>query len=201
MRKRTIVLLIVALLFLISFQYDNQIVKGVSEIRNNFLNSFFSWVTLIGSKEIVFLFFTCLFLFYKKNRQWIFPLWFTLLVSAVVGFILKVLIQRPRPFQQGIVSIISVLEKANHSTWNFSFPSSHTLIAFCMLPLLSKQFPKLKKLWFIFAVLVGLSRVYLGVHFLSDVIAGGIIGYFIGAWIIRLAPQGCTLKNFLRNFY
>jgi len=200
MKKRTIVLLIFALI-LISFQYDNLIVKSVSEITTSSLDSFFSWITLIGSKWIVVSFLTMLFLFYKKKREWILPLWFTLFISIVVGFVLKYFVQRPRPFQQGIISIVSTLQQANYSTWNFSFPSFHTLMIFSAIPLLSKLFPKLKKLWFIFAVLVGLSRVYLGVHFLSDVIAGGIIGYFIGAWIIRLAPQGCTLKNFLRNFY
>jgi undecaprenyl-diphosphatase len=60
------------------------------------------------------------------------------------------------------------------------------MFVFSAIPLLSKEFPKIKKLWLILAVLVGFSRVYLGLHFLSDVIAGGIVGYFIGLWVIRL---------------
>jgi len=196
MKKRTIVLLILVLV-LISFQYDNQIVKGVSEIKNSLFDNFFSWVTLLASKLIVFLFLTGVFLIYKKKRQWILPLWFTLFASVIISFILKYIIQRPRPFQQGIISITSALEQTNFLTWNFSFPSFHTMFVFSVIPLLSKEFPKLKKFWLVFAVLVGFSRVYFGLHFLSDVLVGGLIGYFLGVWIIRLEKE----KEWGRNIW
>ena len=200
MRKRTIILLVLALM-LISFQYDNQIVKGVAELRNGSLDSFFNWITLIGSKWIVLLFLTVLFLLYKKKREWVLPLWFTFFVSVVVGFVLKYFVQRPRPFQQGIVSIVSALEQTNFATWNFSFPSFHTLFIFSTIPLVSKLFPKLKKLWLVLAVLVGFSRVYLGVHFLSDVLIGGILGYFIGVWVIKLDREKSWSRNIWKGLF
>lgn len=199
-RKRTIFLLILALI-LISFQYDNQIVKVVSEIESNLLDNFFSWITLFSSKWIVFLFLTGLFFIYKKKREWILPLWFTLFVSVFIGFVLKYFVQRPRPFQQGIISISSALEQANYLTWNFSFPSFHTLLVFSAIPLLSKEFPKLKKYWLIFAVLVGFSRVYFGLHFLSDVLVGGLIGYFIGVWVIRLERERGLCRNVWKKLF
>ena len=59
------------------------------------------------------------------------------------------------------------------------------MMVFCAVPIVSKNFPKFKYAWILFAGLVAFSRVYLGLHFLSDVIVGGIIGYFIGLIIIN----------------
>ena len=53
------------------------------------------------------------------------------------------------------------------------------------IPILSKGFPKLKNIWVIFAVLIALSRVYLGVHFMSDILVGGLIGYLLGVFVIK----------------
>jgi len=189
MEKRTYIFLIIILLILISFQYDNTMVREISKLRNNFLDSFFAGLTFISSEIIIFFFLTSLFLWSEKKREWILPLWFTLFVSAVISFILKYLIQRPRPFQIGLISIMKVLEKANFSTWNFSFPSFQTMFVFSAIPILSKEFPRLKKFWIILSVLVGFSRVYFGLHFLSDVIVGGVIGYFIGVWVIDLEKE------------
>ena len=116
-------------------------------------------------------------------------MWFTLGISVVISFILKIIIQKPRPFQLGIVSILPVLEKASHLTWNFAFPSFHAMLVFCSIPILSKQFPKFKYVWIIFASLVAFSRVYFGLHFLSDVIVGGFIGYIIGMIIVKLEKE------------
>jgi membrane-associated phospholipid phosphatase len=59
------------------------------------------------------------------------------------------------------------------------------MLAFCAVPILSKEFPKFKHIWIIFASLVAFSRVYFGLHFLSDVIVGGLIGYLVGLIILK----------------
>jgi membrane-associated phospholipid phosphatase len=59
------------------------------------------------------------------------------------------------------------------------------MLAFCAVPILAKEFPKFKYIWIIFAGLVAFSRVYFGLHFMSDVTAGGLIGLIIGWAVIE----------------
>lgn len=165
--------------------FDTKIVQGISLIRTNFLNNFFRVLTFFSSKVIIFLFLTSLFLWKAHKRKWILPLWFTLGLSAIISFILKITIQRPRPFQLGIVSVLEVLRKNNYILWNFSFPSFHAMFAFCAVPILSKEFPRFKYVWIIFASLIAFSRLYFGLHFLSDILIGSFIGYALGMIIIE----------------
>ena len=181
--------IIVIFSIIISFYLDRTFVGYISFLRNAFLDNVFLAVTFISSEAIIFLVLTSLFLFRDKKRRWIFPLWVTFGISAVVSFILKVTIQRARPFQLGIISLFPRLQEARHDIWNFSFPSSHAVFAFCAVPILSQQYPKLKKVWIAIAVLIALSRVYLGLHFFSDIIAGGVIGYLVGILIVKLEKE------------
>lgn len=184
MKKKDVLFVgIIVILAILSFLYfDESISQCFENIRNYFLTDLFMGITYVSSGVIIFFILTSLFLWKEHKRKWILPLWITLALSAIVSFLLKIVIQRSRPYQIGVVS--SLLEEASHNIWNFSFPSFQTMLAFCAIPILSKEFPKLKNAWVIFAVLIAISRVYLGVHFMSDILIGGLIGYFLGVFVI-----------------
>lgn len=186
MNKRgRIIFVVLIILIILSFYFDLEIVEGISSTRNNLLDDFFLGMTFVSSEIIIFFILTSLFLWKEHKRKWILPLWLTLALSVIVSFLLKIFIHRQRPFQLGIVSVLPVLEKANFLIWNFSFPSFQAMLAFCAIPILSKEFPKFKYFWIIFAGLIGFSRIYFGLHFMSDVLIGGLIGYLIGMLVIR----------------
>lgn len=191
MRNKKIIFIIsscILVLFAI-FYFDSEIAKMVFLMRSDFLDNFFIGIINLSSKAVIFFFLTSLFLWKEYKRKWILPLWFTLGLSTLISFLLKFSIQRLRPFQLGIVPILPVLEKASHLIWDFSFPSFHAMLVFCAIPILSKEFPKFKYIWIIFGGLIAFSRIYFGLHFLSDIIAGGLIGYLLGVIIIKMEKE------------
>ncbi len=176
----------------IIFLNDIVIIKFIESLRNSYLNYVFLSIVFASNTLIIFFFLSVLFLWKENKRKYIFPLWLTMFFSVIVSFLLKILIKRPRPFQQEIVSILQTsfyFIKDNFNTWNFSFPSFKTMLVFAALPLLNKEFRKFRYVWVIFACLVGVSRAYLGVHYLSDVLSGAVIGYLMGYLILLIEEK------------
>ncbi len=201
-QKQKFALISVLIIFFIlaSFYFDSLLIKYISFIRNSVLDTFFLWITFISSEVIIFLILTALFLGKKDKRVWILPLWVSFGISTIASFILKVTIQRLRPFQLGLISLLSSL-KDSYSVWNFSFPSNHAMLAFCAIPILSEQYPKLKKVWIGLAILIAFSRIYLGLHFVSDVIFGAFAGYLIGLMVVKLEKETKLGRNLYNGIF
>jgi len=99
-------------------------------------------------------------------------------VSAILGIVIKNIIQRPRPIGQSVEVFANLLDK--------SFPSNHVLtytVFFGLLYYLFSQFPKggifilfIRLVSLLLIFLIGFSRIYLGVHWFSDVVAGYTLG-------------------------
>lgn len=98
-----------------------------------------------------------------------------LLTNVTLYKILKGLIGRPRPFQQ-----ILVVQRGARVPDEFSFPSGHMAAACVMVVILGSAAPMLMLPLISLALLIGTSRVYLGMHYPSDVIAGAVLGITSG---------------------
>jgi undecaprenyl-diphosphatase len=96
-------------------------------------------------------------------------------------YLIKKNVRRPRPFHRlnGVRALIVPPDE-------FSFPSGHTGAAILLAVVLTAALPVLAPWVFVWAALVGLSRVYLGVHYPGDVLAGialGVISANSGMWL------------------
>jgi len=91
--------------------------------------------------------------------------------------LLKGIVNRQRP------------EGQHESRWDSSFPSGHTSSWFALATVYSAKYPKYAIPLYGAGVLVGLSRIYLGEHYPSDVLAGAIIGVGVGYLTLKLEKQ------------
>lgn len=91
--------------------------------------------------------------------------------SHIAVHYLKKIFARPRPFLN-----ITNMHAFKNYLYDYSFPSGHTTAAFAMAFTLSIFFPPFMPIFMILATLIGLSRIYLGFHYPTDVFVGIIIG-------------------------
>jgi hypothetical protein len=113
------------------------------------------------------------------------------LTAASTG-ILKMVVDRPRPFQE----LQNVQLKHEWSAGGRSFPSGHTSLAFSIATLVSLQYRSayVTAPIFAWALLTGYGRIYLGVHYPSDVLAGALLGTGVSVlvWQFRDAFEGAS---------
>lgn len=148
---------------------DAQILLWFQNIRTPMLNSFFltisNLVWIISAASLAM----CCF---KKTRKAGMYIFLSIVLCGVINtFGLKLLFMRERPFLA-----VDLLERVGPIPNGSSFPSSHTTFAFALAWMV---FWMRKKKWILpafgYAILVGISRMYLGVHYPSDVIAGVVV--------------------------
>ena len=149
---------------------------GDSWWRSPVLDQALPWLTHLGSHLAVISFILLCWILTKRRKV---PYRLVLLYGMQTGIIygLKFLIRRERPFP--FQEVASKLSRGPGEILDPSFPSAHTLYAFMMATLLAAWFPKYRILFFITAGLIGWTRIYLGLHYPTDVIAGGLLGYGI----------------------
>ncbi|MFH1072924.1 MAG: phosphatase PAP2 family protein [Nanoarchaeota archaeon] len=181
-RKTVILFSVLGILTIISLFYDKQIFSFIFRFKNPILDNFF--VLLTNYKLVIALFYLipCIPLLKDRKRSYIPFILGSLAISFFLGYLLKNGIERIRPlFALDITPL--VVETS------YSFPSTHAVIVFACLPLFWKLFPKIRYLFLSLAILVGFSRIYIGVHYLSDVLGGALLGLLVGFLILFIKDE------------
>ncbi len=166
---------------------DEQALVWIAEhLRCALLDPFMTIYTQLGNTGMLFIALGLVMLCFKQTRRvGISALCAMLIGLIVVNFTIKPLVARDRPWLviEGFSNLVTEGDPN-------SFPSGHTNAAFAFAVGVcaagAKRWMKLAAVCA--AVVMGLSRLYVGVHFPSDVLAGAVIGSLcglLGAWIIR----------------
>ena len=147
-----------------------------------FLDKVMIFITSLGDTGIFWIVCGVILLIFKKTRTSGVALLFSLSIAFLLSqFVLKELVSRPRPFEaiEGIELLIGI----PHGS---SFPSSHATTSFASAMSLFCFNKIYGTVALVLAALIAFSRVYLCVHFLSDVIFGAILGITLGFILTRM---------------
>src|SRR3989338_8219708 len=160
---------------------DARVASLLFDFRDTELIKFFIWITVSAEWQIVLAFaIVCpIILFLWKKITYLLPFWIALAGSELFTYLLKSWVHRIRP------------PDAIFLESSFSFPSGHAsmglvfygFLAFFLLRLIKKWEHKIAVLFFssVLILMIGVSRLYFGVHFLSDVLGGYLLGAF---WLL-----------------
>ena len=113
----------------------------------------------------------------------------TLVLSRIVVEMLKAVVGRGRPLATEMADPFLFIGPTMQIDFH-GFPSGHAAAAFVVATLAAATFPRLRRYFMFWAVLVALSRLVLNKHFASDVIAGGLLGYAAARLCLRRESGG-----------
>jgi len=181
--------------------FDLGVFEWVQGIQNKFMTALMVTITTLGDEGILFIAMGLVLLFTKKYRKVGFAILIALLVMQICNnMILKDILARPRPFNLynidpeayalwGGEGSKYFFPNFVHAPSSYSFPSGHTSSAFAAAFAILIYNRKIGIPMTLFAALMGFSRIYVEVHYCTDVIAGAVVGLvyaLIAALVIKL---------------
>ncbi|MBQ1400668.1 MAG: phosphatase PAP2 family protein [Lachnospiraceae bacterium] len=174
-------------------------------VRHEWLDPVIARFTQLGNAGILWIVITLILLIIPKTRKIGWACFFSLVLSLIFcNGLLKHLVARPRPYTQipGLQCLVPLAT-------DWSFPSGHSSSAFCVGTVCLARLPKKAGIPLItLAALLALSRLYVGIHYPTDVIGGVLLGIVLAllamklfdlidarveAWKKRRAEQKATL--------
>ncbi len=158
-------------------------------LNNPFFDSFFKYFTFLGSGWTALV--LILFILFFVDVRWSIILAIANITSGILVQVLKIFVFEDIMRPAEVIKDVSLhFVQGVDLNYQNSFPSGHTTTAFCLffgLALIISSRPG-KWLFLIVALLIAYSRIYLSQHFLSDVLAGSIIGtifFIVTAWVFN----------------
>lgn len=205
-RKRILLISLCLLVFIFlgiivkmygAINFDLVVSSFIYEMRTPFLNSIMKIITFSANWQSIVIFCLILLLIPYTRKEIGFPVSIFCLSSSIINSILKNIVGRERP-----LDIYNLIQ-----TTNFSFPSGHAmtgLLFYSLMIIVVRKYIKDRPvanittgLFVLLIILIGFSRVYLGVHFPTDVIAGFSMGLIL-VLLFKPATDSFSSK-YIRN--
>ncbi len=169
--------------------FDIAVLNGLREaVCSPFLDAPMRLLSLLGDKGFLWIAIGIILLLVRSRRRWGVLVLAALALNAIwCNLLLKPLLDRARPYEVlGFDILVAPLADG-------SFPSGHTSASFAAAAVLYAMDRRLGIVAYIVAVWMGLSRLYLGVHFPTDVLFGALLGWVaaqVVLWAVKKTNAG-----------
>lgn len=149
-------------LMIFNLTKKNQFINEIFKIITNFSYYLFFFIYILGAIYLIF-----------KNKNILFSYIFAPLTSILISFFIKNILKKNRPFYElGLPNYI------NYKAIG-SFPSNHAVSSMIIALSISSFCPNLKFFLMAIAVLTGVSRIMIFVHYPSDILFGWIVAFLV----------------------
>jgi undecaprenyl-diphosphatase len=139
-------------------------------------------ISISGTASAVWLVLASVAMMRPRHRAAAWRLYLTLLLCFVtVDLVLKPTFARSRPVSVRAYEGARAVPPLPRS---LSFPSGHTAAAFGAAVSMSRMWPQGRVVWWLLALLMGYSRIYVGHHYPLDVVGGAIVGVLVALWVL-----------------
>lgn len=176
--------------FLLSL--DTEVFQFINlSYHNPFLNNLSLLLCYLGVITTIVIIALLLLIFDKKKGKKIASLLFIgIILSVFMTLVIKYAVFRPRPYVMidNVVLLSTELDP--------SFPSGHTVNSTMLAAILAKEYDR--KIFMLIPLIVGLSRIYIGVHYPSDVLGGFMLGIVI-AFLCEKIYDNILCGKFIKN--
>lgn len=157
---------------------------------NSFLDFIFEGITFFGEQYVYIV--IVLLVYFAIDKRKAENIVYAIFASALVNGFVKLLVARPRPFSPDVSNPVTPARP--ETATGYSFPSGHTQNSAVTYSSVALQF---RKRWLFIAVpilvvAIGFSRLWLGVHYPTDVIAGLILGVGVAFFAYWITNKFCT---------
>lgn len=149
-----------------------EILHAIQQLHNSLLDAVMVFLSLLGDNGLIWLAISIVMLFFKKTRRCGLTIMGAMALSFLLGnLLIKNLVARPRPFtvDTSVALLIPI-------PGEYSFPSGHTLHGFAAATVIFLHFKKAGIAALLLACVIAFSRMYLFVHYPTDILGGILLG-------------------------
>ena len=171
---------------------DNFILLFIAHTMHSpFLDKLMVFFTTLGNSSQLWLTLAIVLLLTRKDRRWGILLCLALFLEALLcDGILKPLIARERPFTE-----LTGYKPLINPPISYSFPSGHTMSSFTAATILYYRQKSSGIFFYTVAALIGFSRIYLFVHYPSDVLGGIVLGILLAYLLVKISKYQSLLPK------
>jgi len=163
---------------------DRHLDRWVVHHRTEPFDTIFVWLSKAGSNGLVWALIALAVAIVYRRYQLFGMTLLTILVADTSNFALKEVFDRERPNVH-----YAEPEPLLHPPSSNSFPSGHAATSFAAATVIAAAAPRLRVPLYVLAALIAWSRVYDGVHYPLDVLAGALYGLVLGLLLVRALPR------------